>query len=183
MNSTNKFIIPVMMLILIGAGALYFFGLNQENDNTGEVRQVSGNDLFGKLSQLPLSDYDGNPVTLAEYAGTPLIINSWAVWCPFCRNELPDFAKVQKEFGDKVTFIAIDRAEPVETVRRYTDELGITNDMVFLLDSDDSFYVGIGGFSMPETIFVDGDGVVKDHKRGPMNDEEIRRRIQQAFNL
>ena len=36
----------------------------------------------------------------------------------------------------------------------------------------------IGGFSMPETIFIDSDGVTKDHKRGPMEKEEIIQRAQ-----
>lgn len=124
-----------------------------------------------------LQDYNGEMVGLADFAGTPLVINSWAAWCPFCRKELVDFAAAQKEFGDRVVIIAIDRAEARDTAKQYTDELGVTNGMVFLLDPSDSFYQSIGGFSMPETIFVDTNGIIVDHKRGPMELEEMRERI------
>lgn len=130
-----------------------------------------------------LKDYSGREVRLADLKGKPLVLNAWAAWCPFCKEELLDFAAVQKEFGDKVLIVAIDRAEALEVVKKYSDEIGITDDLLFLLDPQDSFYQAIAGFSMPETIFVDKEGFIRDHKRGPMKQEEIRRRIQQAFGI
>ena len=130
-----------------------------------------------------LSDYEGNAVRLEDFKGTPLVINSWAAWCPFCREELRDFAAIQQELGDKIVIIAINRRESLDVARRYSDELGVDGNLFMLLDPDDSFYHSINGFSMPETIFVDESGFIKAHKRGPMNKEEIRRRIQDTFGL
>ena len=92
-----------------------------------------------------------------------------------------DFAAAQKEFGDDVAIIAIDRAESRKTAKKYTDELGVTN-LIFLLDPSDSFYQSIGGFSMPETIFVDRDGNIAERKRGPMEIKEIREKIQKLLS-
>lgn len=125
-----------------------------------------------------MKDYNGKTVSLADFSGKPLVINSWAAWCPFCRDELPDFSQAQKEFTDKVVIIAIDRAESLETAKKYSDELGVTNELIFLLDPKDSFYQSIGGFSMPETIFVDKEENIRDHKRGPMDIDEIREKIE-----
>lgn len=116
-------------------------------------------------------------MSLADFAGKPLVINSWAAWCPFCREELPAFAAVQEEFGDRVVIIAVDRAEPLETAKRYSDELGVTGKLIFLLDPDDSFYRSIGGFSMPETILVDREGNIREHVRGPIDAAELKRRL------
>lgn len=129
-----------------------------------------------------LQDYDGKTVKLADFASKPLVINAWAAWCSFCRQELVDFSAAQKEFGDQVTIIAIDRAETKETAKKYTDELGVTGDMVFLLDPGDSFYESIGGFSMPETIFVNTRGEIVIHKRGRMSIQEIKENIQQLIS-
>lgn len=124
-----------------------------------------------------LQNYDGEAVSLANFKGKPMVINSWAAWCPFCRKELPDFATVQKEFGDKVAIIAIDRQESLKTAKNYTDKQGTTDGLTLLLDPSDSFYRAIGGFSMPETIFVDKNGAIVFHKRGPMDVNEIRDRV------
>lgn len=125
-----------------------------------------------------LEDYGGNKVRFADFRGRPLVINSFAAWCPFCKKELIDFAAAQKEFGDAVLIIAVDRAETKDTAKKYSDELGVTDKLLFLLDPSDSFYKSIGGFSMPETIFVDSNGVTQFHKRGPMDADEIRERVQ-----
>lgn len=130
---------------------------------------------------LVLEDYGGKAVRLADFHGRPLVINSWAAWCPFCKKELVDFAAAQKEFGDAVLIIAVDRAETKDTAKKYTDELGVTDAFLFLIDSSDSFYKFIGGFSMPETIFVDTDGNIKIHKRGPMDLDEIRNKINEIL--
>lgn len=129
-----------------------------------------------------LNDYEGREVKLSDFRGKAVLVNAWAAWCPFCKEELKDFAAVQKEFGDRIAIIAVDRAEPAEAAKKYSDDLGVTDDLVFLLDPDDSFYQSIGGFSMPETVFVDREGFIRHHKRGPMPREEIRRRIEDLLN-
>lgn len=168
----NRYVIISVGLAVI-VGALIFVG-SSRNGITNEG--VSDFDAFASIA---LADYDDNSVSLDRFRGKPLVINSWAVWCPFCRQELPDFAALQKEFGDAVVIIAIDRGEPLEKAKSYTDELRITNDMTFLLDPPDAFYKAIGGFSMPETIFVTAAGDIALHKRGPMTLDEMREAVNQ----
>ncbi len=93
-----------------------------------------------------------------------------------------DFAAVQETFGDEVVFVAINREESLETAKKYSDGLGVTGRMIMLLDPDDSFYTSIDGISMPETLFVNRDGYVVTHRRGPMDLEETRTRVQDLIN-
>lgn len=139
-----------------------------------------------RLPDVALADYEGATVRLADFAGQPLVVNSWAAWCPFCGQELADFAAVQKELsrdeeGSSVVFVAVNRAEPREVAQGFTDQLGISQDLVFLLDPSDSFYQAMGGFSMPETLFVDKDGNIIEHKRGPMDRQEILERVRKIL--
>lgn len=172
---SRRLIIIAILLIVGGVGFLL----------TMQFRDalVRDRERLVPLPELTLKDYGGREVRLMDFKGKPLVLNAWAAWCPFCKEELPDFAAAQKEFGDKILVVAIDRAEPLEVAKKYSDELGVGDSLLLLLDPEDSFYQAIGGFSMPETIFVDKDGFIRDHKRGPMKREEIRRRIQQAFEL
>lgn len=178
--NTYTILVVVIAAVVVVVGVFFFASSRQDGrvtENSAAKSGVAGSDLE-RLSRIALTDYEGARVSLAEYRGKPLVVNAWAVWCPFCRKELPDFAALQGEFPD-IVVIAIDRRESVETARSYTDELGITERMVFLLDSGDNFYREIGGFSMPETIFMDTKGIIVFHKRGPLTLEEMRAAVNQ----
>lgn len=177
-SMSSKLFIPVAIgIIVIGGG---FFLLQKSSAPAGSETPAPDIQTGAQrtVPNLSFKDYSGDTISLEDFAGKPLVVNAWAVWCPFCVKELLDFAEVQRELGDKIVIIAIDRGEPLATAKKFTDENGLTDDLIFLLDPDDSFYRAIGGFSMPETIFVDSEGVIKEHKRGPMDADEIRQRIQ-----
>lgn len=149
--------------------------------NRGVPNDSSFTTQFEKAPNFALSDYNGNTVSLADFAGKPLIINSWAAWCPFCVEEMPDFAQAQEEFREQIAVILINRAESLSIAKKFSDEVGVTGRLILLLDPPDSFYRSIGGFSMPETLFVDKEGNIIIHKRGPMRLPEIREKVNQIL--
>jgi thiol-disulfide isomerase/thioredoxin len=163
----NKKIISIAIAAIVVVAGIGLY-LTEQNKTPPQNR-----DIF----DLSFEDYTGTVVSLSDFAGRPLVINAWAAWCPFCRKELPDFAAAQQEFGDAVVIIAINRAEPREVAKKYSDELEITGTIILLLDPLDVFYQTINGFSMPETVFINKDGIIKIHKRGFMDITEIREKI------
>ena len=40
---------------------------------------------LGPIHKLTVTDLDGNPVSLAKFAGRPMIIEIWETWCGPCR--------------------------------------------------------------------------------------------------
>lgn len=180
----NNKIIYIIGFIIVIVLAVVFFG-NKNNvvdpddslypDQVKESKQQMG-------PKFSLSDYDGNVISSNDFEGKVLILNVWAKWCPFCVKELADFAELQRAFPDDIIVIAINRAESRKTAQGYTDEAGLTEKLVFLMDPNDSFYKSIGGFSMPETIFVDTEGNITMHKRGPMELKEMKTIIQDILN-
>lgn len=163
--------IILVIIILVAITAIGWFLISKQSSNQDQSA------ILTRAPDFSLQDYNGKTIGFSDFAGKPVIVNSWAAWCPFCKKELPDFVAIQKEFGDKVVIIAIDRSESRDVAKKYSDELEVTDDLIFLLDPSDSFYKSIGGFSMPETIFVDKNGNIVDHKRGPMDINEIRQKI------
>ena len=177
MSSTVIIAIIGIIVVIIGGGFFLSQSSSPSLQDGGEgAEQVK--EQARQVPDLSFQDYSGNTVKLRDFTGTPLVVNSWAVWCPFCVKELADFAQVKKELDDQFVFIAVDRAESLELVKSFTDDLGVTDDLLFVLDPRDSFYRAIGGFSMPETIFVNRDGEIVLHKRGPMSADEFREKIQ-----
>lgn len=190
-NTQTVVAMAALLVLLVGGWWLFAKG---ERVETGEAEVIGGAEDFliiegvgGGVGQLmpdtELKDYNGNKVKLSDFSGKPLVVNVWAVWCPFCVKELSDFALVQEEFMDEAVLVAVNRGESLKKAKELSDKLGITNELKFLLDADDSFYRSIGGFAMPETLFVDVDGRVRFHKRGPMDEEEIRQRVQHLISL
>tara|TARA_B100000745_G_scaffold300509_1_gene254845 strand:- start:13470 stop:13973 length:504 start_codon:yes stop_codon:yes gene_type:complete len=155
-----KIIAGIVVVILIALGATLFFASGSENTVRAQV------------PDLALMQHGGEEVVLAEIEGFA-VLNSWATWCPFCVQEVPDFVELQKEF-EGVSVVLINRSEDASKAEAFLEGRGVNlSDLIFLEDPKDSFYKGIGGFSMPETLFVK-DGEVIFHKRGFMNLSEMR---------
>ncbi len=64
-------------------------------------------------AQLP--DLQSKSQRFSQWQGKPLIINFWATWCGPCREEIPEFIALQKQYSGKVQFvgIAIDEVKDV----------------------------------------------------------------------
>jgi len=176
----NKIVTIIIIIIIFGAG-FWFINKPSSGSEKNDSSKTETVKTFVKMKPFTLLDYDGNEISSDNFKGKALVVNSWAAWCPFCVKELSDFVELQKKYGDNVVVIAIDRAESLEKAKRFTDSLGVSDGIVFLLDTKDSFYKSIGGFSMPETIFVDTDGNILVHKRGPMELSEMSDNVEKII--
>ena len=181
MKQFSIVIIVLLAIVGIGAGIIIFSG----GDNDPNV--VSSEETMGMGGEMApafaLKNYEGEEISSDSFLGKPHILNTWAVWCPFCVEELKDFAKLQEEFGDAITIVSINRAESLSKAKTYTDDLGVSDSIVFLMDPSDSFYKSIGAFTMPETLFVSAEGKVLRHKRGFMRLAEMEQAVRDLFGL
>lgn len=180
MQKHSSTIITLLVIASIITG-VSFYTLQKSGSGTGAA---DGPDIEGARAseESPYTDLDGDPVSFDTYAGEVLVVNSWATWCPFCVEELPDLGELATEYADQgVRVIAINRKESPDTARAFVDHVGNPADIVFWLDSDDRFYESVGGFSMPETVFYDREGNVAVHKRGSMGIEEMRQHVETAL--
>lgn len=174
---SQKAIITVLVLITLSLGGVYLL----QSSGGSDADSAASSD-FDRFADVTVTDYEGDKVKLEKFRGQPLVINSWATWCAFCLAELPDFGRLQTAYGDEVKVLAINRGENPEGVKSYTDEVGVTDELLFLLDDKDSFYQSIGGFAMPETVFIDASGEIVVHKRGPMELGEMQEHTEKIVN-
>ena len=165
------------ILIILAAGGLLTVAIvwNSSSNNS----QITDTEPVIDFS---FNDYEGREVSLSDFNEKVILVNSWAAWCPFCKKELEDFVKLQEDFKDEIVIIAINRAEPLEKAKGFTDSVNITDNLIFLLDPDDRFYAQIGGFGMPETIFLNQKRQIVIHKRGPMQMEEMQEKVKSIIN-
>ncbi len=147
------------------------------------VRSESAPDTktFNTEYSLALQDYSGTTVHLFDYRRKVLIAYAWASWCPYCGSEIQDLAALKQQYGDDVEVVAINRAEPPQTAKHFTDALSNTQGIVFLLDPDDSFFKEIGGYAMPEMVFIDSKGTIVDHQRGPIQLSDVKAQLERML--
>lgn len=76
----------------------------------------NSSEAITQLLATPLKTASGETKNLNAWAGKILVVNFWATWCPPCREEMPEFSRVQDQYaGNGVQFagIAIDEASNV----------------------------------------------------------------------
>ncbi len=55
----------------------------------------------------------------------PVVVNLWASWCPYCRQEVPALEIAYKKYRNKVDFLIVS-TDGADTVQRFTDYVNIT---------------------------------------------------------
>ena len=134
----------------------------------------------GVGSQAPdflLVDQGGEPIRLSDFAGTPILLNFWATWCPPCREELPLFQRVAEEVGEgelQVLLVNNDegRDRAIQFLEANNIELETALDATseqrerFMNESltPDSTLEVMRRYrarGMPTTIFIDADGIIQ----------------------
>ncbi|HET7403526.1 MAG TPA: TlpA disulfide reductase family protein, partial [Usitatibacter sp.] len=62
-------------------------------------------------------DARGHAQSLGQFQGRPLVLNFWATWCGPCREEMPAFVRLNREFAGRVAFVGLSSEAP-EVVER-----------------------------------------------------------------
>lgn len=56
----------------------------------------------------PIKLLSGEEITLAQYKGTkPVYLKFWATWCKPCREQMPHFESIEKQYGKDIEVIGI----------------------------------------------------------------------------
>ncbi|MBU1866462.1 MAG: TlpA family protein disulfide reductase [Actinobacteria bacterium] len=103
--------------------------------------------------------------SLDQHRGSVVVVNFWASWCLGCRLEHDDLLAASAAYQDRgVVFIGVVfQDEPGEAIA-FLDELGRGYPNV--VDPGSRTAVDYGVWAIPETYFVDRDGVVRSKISG-----------------
>lgn len=178
LTKSQLFVLLIILGILV-AGAYITFTISEHSDRKDSAAAST-------LGTDELEDYttlSGEPAVLNDFEGTVRVVNSWASWSPFSRNELGYLDQIAAEYADQgVNVIAINRNEDRFKAQHFISQVGPFEHVVFLLDGDDTFYDRMDGKAMPETLFFDTKGNVVFHARGDLTYEEIKEHVEAALN-
>lgn len=122
----------------------------------------------------------GNPVSLSDMRGKPVVLNFWASWCPPCKAEMPDFDKVYRELGDEVVFMMVNVWDTKDAAEAVINSMGYSFPVYYdLAESAASAY---GVESIPQTYFIDKWGGFVAYGIGALTEEDLRYGISMIYD-
>lgn len=155
---------------------------NNSSASTGTSTAGTGDTKKIMAPDFSLKDLEGNEVKLSDYRGKIVILNFWAVWCKYCKQEMPDLSKLNGELeksGDAV-LLAVDVQETEDVVKNYLNSNNIN--VKVLMDKDGSIAGTYGVEGYPTTFIVNSDGSLYTYIPGATNIDTLHTILDKVRN-
>ena len=131
------------------------------------------NEVPFMLLEKPAPDFQletltGERISLRELAGKPVVLNFWSTWCQPCKIEHPVLMGAAEAYGPAgVQFVAVIYQDDVSKVRAFLNRSG--SHWPTLQDPGGRTAIAYGVAGVPETFFIDKDGVIVRKVSGPVS--------------
>ncbi len=120
-----------------------------------EARSAGGG---GQAPAFSLAGLAGGQVSLAAFAGHPVVLNFWATYCPPCRAELPAMATAVKA-APGVQLVLVNERDDSAAAAKLLSQLGISAPVA--IDGDGKAGALYGVTALPTTVFIRADGTIE----------------------
>jgi thiol-disulfide isomerase/thioredoxin len=115
----------------------------------------------GKMApETEFTGADGETVRIADFEGTPLLVNLWATWCAPCVKELPTLdalARNHRVDADLAVLAVSQDKGPQASVRAFLDKTG-ANYLPAYQDSGMALSGAVNAQVLPTSILYDAHG-------------------------
>ena len=172
-NAASK----ILILLIIALLAYVLWNGLSERGNIETPSQIVGE----IAPEFALQSFNGKEVKLSDFRGKTVLVNFWASWCHPCREEAPALEKTYMSLsGKQVEFIGINIMDDRKSAEEYIKSFGGT--FVNIYDPENRVHLDYGVGGVPETFFVNPDGIITGKHRGPLTEKMIMSYIEDAIS-
>lgn len=173
-------LLVITAIALAAAGVVLWLGTRSDSDavdvtkalddlqvtplvpsGTGPVR------VGDHVPDVRLDLLDGSTRSLAEFKGTPVLLNFWSSTCAPCLKEMPDLQQISTDHAGKLSVIGVDVTDTAEAGKQMVAKTGVT--YLNARDPQAEVFAAFGGTALPRTVLVDAKGKVVDVHNGALS--------------
>jgi len=161
-TSASRALIPLGIFLALAALLFYGLGLNPREIPSPLVDKPAPDFALASLKDPNLT------LTKDLLRGKVSLVNVWASWCPSCRQEHAELMRIARE--NDVQIIGLNwkdnRPEALQMLQRFGDPYS-----EIIYDPDNKTGIDWGVYGAPETFVVDGEGIIRHKRIGPIDQQ------------
>jgi len=122
MNKRGFSMIVIAVIVILIVGGIWTFVYNKQKTtpeeiekkleeilNSGNASNISETTADTGWQDSELKDVKtGNKFKISSFYSKPILVESFAVWCPKCKQQQDELKKLKQEIGDSVVLISLD---------------------------------------------------------------------------
>jgi peroxiredoxin len=129
-----------------------------------------------------LVHHQGGKVKMSDYAGTVVVLDIWATWCPPCVEEMPWLVEMTESFKEGgVVFLAVSHDDPAdrpEALAKFLQRIPrLAQHVVY---GDPLVGKKYGVVALPTLYIIGRNGKIVARARGAVDPEKVRSWLAEA---
>lgn len=157
----------VVPLVLLGAMGIWL---------VARAPGASPTAIGAMAPEIQLVNLDGDPVSLADLRGRPVVVNFWASWCEPCIEEFPLLVTAAEEHaGTDLAIVGIVYQDRTESARAFMQRSGAS--WTAAMDPDGAAATAYGVVGPPETYFIGRDGRIVARQLGQFSETSLAEKL------
>ena len=158
-------------IIYAGAAVLLALVAVVSLESTGPAKAKHAEPLAKGFTLAELG-HPGQDISLAGFAGKPVIVNFFASWCIPCKRETPLIARFYRAAKGRVIIVGIDANDETGPATRFVRAAGVS----YLVGVDPSpapTALSYGVYALPQTFFLNSRHRIVSRVAGAITAKEL----------